>query len=222
MKISGETLSVLKNFASINTNMVFKPGSTISTMSSAKNIVAMATISEEIPNNFAIYDLNSLLALLTLMNDQEVSFGDNSLIITSSAGTFEYFYSNPELVVGGVKGIETHVVYEFKLTAEDIQTLMKAAAITSAPTISFTCKDSEVNIIVSDRKNESSNTFKKPIGTSFEPFDVFIAVENLKVIPEAYTVSVAKGPNEKGRFIRLDNESKDLKYWIAAEPGSVA
>jgi len=222
MKISGETLSVLKNFASINTNMVFKPGSTISTMSSAKNIVAMATISEEIPNNFAIYDLNSLLALLTLMNDQEVSFGDNSLIITSSAGTFEYFYSNPELVVGGVKGIETHVVYEFKLTAEDIQTLMKAAAITSAPTISFTCKDSEVNIIVSDRKNESSNTFKKPIGTSFEPFDVFIAVENLKVIPEAYTVSVAKGPNEKGRFLRLDNESKDLKYWIAAEPGSVA
>tara|TARA_R110002167_G_scaffold51702_28_gene149733 strand:- start:195 stop:863 length:669 start_codon:yes stop_codon:yes gene_type:complete len=222
MKISGETLSVLKNFASINTNMVFKPGSTISTMSSAKNIVAMATISEEIPNNFAIYDLNSLLALLTLMNDQEVSFGDNSLIITSSAGTFEYFYSNPELVVGGVKEIETHVVYEFKLTAEDIQTLMKAAAITSAPTISFTCKDSEVNIIVSDRKNESSNTFKKPIGTSFEPFDVFIAVENLKVIPEAYTVSVAKGPNEKGRFIRLDNESKDLKYWIAAEPGSVA
>ena len=222
MKISGETLSVLKNFASINTNMVFKPGSTISTMSSAKNIVAMATISEKIPNNFAIYDLNSLLALLTLMNDQEVSFGDNSLIITSSAGTFEYFYSNPELVVGGVKGIETHVVYEFKLTAEDIQTLMKAAAITSAPTISFTCKDSEVNIIVSDRKNESSNTFKKPIGTSFEPFDVFIAVENLKVIPEAYTVSVAKGPNEKGRFLRLDNELKDLKYWIAAEPGSVA
>ena len=121
-----------------------------------------------------------------------------------------------------MKEIETHVVYEFKLTAEDIQTLMKAAAITSAPTISFTCKDSEVNIIVSDRKNESSNTFKKPIGTSFEPFDVFIAVENLKVIPEAYTVSVAKGPNEKGRFIRLDNESKDLKYWIAAEPGSVA
>ena len=62
----------------------------------------------------------------------------------------------------------------------------------------------------------------KIVGTSFEPFDVFIAVENLKVIPEAYTVSVAKGPNEKGRFIRLDNESKDLKYWIAAEPGSVA
>jgi hypothetical protein len=222
MKFGNETLSILKNFASINTNIMFRPGSTISTISNAKNIFAKTTIKEDIPNEFAIYDLNSLLAMLTLIDGQEVEFTDKSLIISSDKGKFEYFYSNPEIVTAAPTSEIEHVsVYKFKLMAEDVQTVMKAAAITSAPTISITCKQQAVTLSVGDRKNETASSFKKNIGTSFDTFDAFIAVENLKVVPDAYEVSVAKTTNGKAKFLHFKHESKSLQYWIACEPGSV-
>lgn len=222
MKFGNETLSILKNFASINTNIMFRPGSTISTISNAKNIFAKTTIKEAIPNEFAIYDLNSLLAMLTLIDGQEVEFTDKSLIISSDKGKFEYFYSNPEIVTAAPTSEIEHVsVYKFKLMAEDVQTVMKAAAITSAPTISITCKQQAVTLSVGDRKNDTASSFTKNIGTSFDTFDAYIAVENLKVIPDAYEVSVAKTTNGKAKFLHFKHESKSLQYWIACEPGSV-
>jgi len=222
MKFSGETLSLLKNFASINTNIVFKQGDNIATISNAKNIFAKATIKESIPNEFAIYDLNSLLAMLTLMENQDVEFGDKSLIVTSDKGKFEYFYSNADIVTAAPTGEIEHVdVYKFKLMAEDVQMIMKAAAITGAPTISVTNKNQNVTLSVSDRKNDTASNFKKALGTAFDNFDVFIAVENLKVIPDAYEVSVAKTPNGKAKFLHFRNEGRQLQYWIACEPGSV-
>lgn len=222
MKFSNETLTLLKNFASINTNIIFKQGDVVSTISNLKNIFAKATIKEAIPNEFAIYDLNSLLAMLTLMENQDVEFSDKSLVVTSDKGRFEYFYSNPEIVTGAPSGEIEHVaVYRFNLKAEDIQMLMKAAAITGAPTVSVTCKNQTVEISISDRKNDTASNFKKVLGTSFENFDVFIAVENLKVIPDAYEVSVAKTQNGKAKFLHFKHESRQLQYWIACEPGSV-
>jgi hypothetical protein len=222
MKFSNETLAILKNFASINTNIIFKPGDTVSTISNAKNIFAKATIKESIPNEFAVYDLNSLLAMLTLMENQDITFGDKSLTVSSDKGKFEYFYSNPEIVTGAPSGEIEHVgVYKFKLMAEDVQMIMKAAAITGVPTISVTNKNQNVTLSVCDRKNDTASNFRKPLGTAFDDFDVYIAVENLKVIPDAYEVTVAKTPNGKAKFLHFKHESKQLQYWIACEPGSV-
>lgn len=222
MKFCSETLFLLKNFAAINTNIVFKPGDGIATISNAKNIFAKAVIKESLPNEFAIYDLNSLLAMLTLMDNQNVQFGDKSLTVTSDKGMFEYYYSNAEIVTAAPSGEIEHIdVYKFKLMAEDVQMIMKAAAITGAPTISVTNKNQNVTLSVSDRKNDTASSFKKALGTAFDSFDVFIAVENLKVIPDAYEVSVAKTPNGKAKFLHFRHESKQLQYWIACEPGSV-
>lgn len=222
MKFCGETLSLLKNFASINMNMVFTPGDTVKTLSNANSIFAKATIKEEIPNEFYIYDLNSLLAMLTLVENQEVEFGDKSLIISSEKGKFEYFYSSADIVKAPPAGeIEHTAVYSFTLTADDVQMIMKAAAITGAPTISVTNKNQNVVLSIGDRKNLSSSNFKKDLGTAFNDFDVFIAVENLKVIPDAYEVTVAKTPNGKAKFLHFKHMTRALQYWIACEPGSV-
>jgi hypothetical protein len=158
----------------------------------------------------------------TLTDNQEIEFGDKCIGITSPAGKFEYYYSNPEIVTAApTNEIEHADVYKFKVTAEDIQMIMKAAAITGAPTVSVTCKNQAVLLSVSDRKNDTASNFRKSLGTSFDDFDVFIAVENLKVIPDAYDITVAKTPNGKAKFLHFKHESRQLQYWIAAEPGSV-
>jgi hypothetical protein len=217
MQISKETIDVLKNFANVNSNILIRKGKTLSTISTAKNIFAKAVVTEDFPVEVPIYDLNSLLALLTLMENQNVEFGDKSLTISKDGGKFEYFYSNPSVIVAAPdKSIELDNHFQFKLSAEDVQMIVKAAAITSAPTISVVCRHQQVVLTIGDKKNDTANTYKKIIGPGLEDFECHIAVENFKVIPDAYTVTVSKK-----KFFHFKHETKSIEYFIAMEPDSV-
>lgn len=217
MQISKETIEVLKNFATINSNILIRKGKTLSTISTAKNIFAKADVVESFPEEIAIYDLNSLLALLTFMENQDVTFGQKSLTISKDNGKFEYFYSSPTVIVAAPDKdivIDTH--FQFKLTAEDVTMITKAAAITGAPTITLTAKDGKVNLIVGDKKVDTANTYKKNLGDCAETFDCHMAVENFKIVPDAYTVTISKK-----KAFHFKHETKPLTYFIAMEPDSV-
>ena len=217
MQISSETIQILKNFASINNSIVIRPGDIISTVANGTSIFARAQVAEHFPKEVLIYELGSLLALLTIKENQEVDFGDKSLTISKDGGQFEYFYAGPDIVKGAPSGtIEVDEYYKFKLTAEDVAMINKAAAITSAPHLSITCTDQTVTLSVHNRKNRSANNFKRTLGTGLENFDVFIAIENFKIIPDAYEVTVSRR-----NFIHLKHETKNLQYWIACDPDSV-
>lgn len=217
MQISNETVQVLKNFATVNNNILIRKGKTLSTISTAKNIFAKANVAEDFPQEVAIYDLNSLLALLTLMENQNIEFGEKSLIIEKNGGKFEYFYSSPTVIVSAPdKSIDVDNHYQFKLSAEDVNMIIKAAAITGAPTISVSSKDNKVTLTVGDKKNDTSNTYKSNIGSSENEFDCHMAVENFKIIPDAYTVTISKK-----KVFHFKHETKEIEYFIAMEPASV-
>jgi hypothetical protein len=216
MQISKETIDILKNFAGVNSNILIRKGKTLATISTAKNIFAKADVAEDFPEEVAVYDLNSLLALLTLMENQNVEFGDKSLTISKDNGKFEYFYSSPSVIVAAPdKSIEVDNHYQFKLTAEDVNMVMKAAGITGAPTITISSDGTTVTLTIGDKKNDTANTYKKVIGTSEHTFDCHMAVENFKVIPDSYTVTISKK-----KAFHFKHETKALEYFIAMEPDS--
>ena len=216
MQISKETIDILKNFAGVNSNILIRKGKTLATISTAKNIFAKADVAEDFPEEVAIYDLNSLLALLTLMENQDVEFGDKSLTISKDNGKFEYFYSSPSVIVAAPdKSIEVDNHYQFKLTAEDVNMVMKAAGITGAPTITISSDGTTVTLTIGDKKNDTANTYKKVIGTSEHIFDCHMAVENFKIIPNSYTVTISKK-----KAFHFKHETKALEYFIAMEPDS--
>jgi hypothetical protein len=215
MKISQATLGILKNFASINTNMLFRQGSTLATLSSGDNIFARAVVSEVFPREFAIYDLNSLLSLLTLDSDLDVEFEESALKVTTSAGVFEYFYANPQIIKAAPdKTIKIQEGYTFKLSQSDINMMLKAAAVVAAPVMSVVSKKGKVTLVLGDPKNDTANTFKRVIGEHDSDFNMMIDVERFKVIPEAYDVTINQ------RFFYLKSEARDLQYWLAVNPGS--
>ena len=114
MKISTGTLDVLKNFATINTNILVRQGNTLSTISTGKNIFARAELSESFPKEFAIYDLNSLLSLLTLMEDTNIDFQDESLKVSKGTSVFEYYYADPNIIVSAPdKTIDVDNFFQF-------------------------------------------------------------------------------------------------------------
>ncbi len=216
MQFSNETIQVLKNFAAINSNILIRKGKTLSTISTAKNIFAKADVTEDFPAEVAVYDLNSLLALLTLMENQNVEFGDKSLTISKDNGKFEYFYSSPTVIVAAPdKSIEVDNHYQFTLSSEDVNMIMKAAAITSAPTITISGKGDDVTLTIGDKKNDTANTYKKIIGKSEHSFDCHMAVENFKVVPDSYIVTISKK-----KAFHFKHETKALEYFIAMEPDS--
>ena len=217
MKLSKDTLEVLKNFATINTNILVREGTSVSTISTGKNIFAKAEVTEPFPKEFAVYDLNSLLSLLTVMEDTDVDFGDESLTVSKGNAKFEYYYADPNIIVSAPdKSIEVDNFFQFDLSKDDIDMILKAAAITAAPMLSVVGDGSEVVVTVGDPATPKSNSFKQVIGQTDKTFDARLAVENFKVVPSGYTVTLS----EK-KFMFLESSKGDLKYWLALERSSV-
>lgn len=216
MKISTGTLDILKNFATINTNILVRQGNTLSTISTGKNIFARAEISESFPKEFAIYDLNSLLSLLTLMEDTNIDFQDESLKVSRGTSVFQYYYADPNIIVSAPdKTIEVDNFFQFDITKDDVDMILKAAAITAAPMLSVVGKGGEVVVTVSDPSTPKSNSFRQVIGTTDKEFDARLAIENFKVIPLSYSVTLSQK-----KFMFLESSKGELKYWLALERSS--
>jgi hypothetical protein len=216
MKISQETVNILKNFATINTNLLFRAGNTVATINAPKSIFAKAQVKETFPKEVAIYDLNSLLQLLTFADDQEVEFGDKSLTITNDIGRFEYFYCDSSLIIAApTKDIEVDEVFKFSLTAKDVQTIIKTVGVLAAPTISIVGKNGKVTMKIGDRKNDTANSFNKVIGETESAFECNISSENFKLMQDAYECILSKK-----LFCQFKNAAGTMTYLVAMEPGS--
>ena len=218
MKISSQTLQVLKNFASINPNLLVKPGSVLSTISTNKNIFAKATVTEQFPASFAIYDMQQFLGVISIFDDPDFTFGENSVIVYSEGRSVEYVYANQEMVVAPSEGVAEKIAVKdpeitFDLTAQGLNEVIKATAILQLDKINVVSKDGIVSVVVADPKNPSSNKFSLKVnGTSTADLAMAFAAENLKLIAGDYKVNISS--NGVSSF---KNDKLNLEYFVAAD-----
>jgi len=222
MNLSNETVSVLKNFATINQNLVIKTGSSISTMSAMKNIVASAEVKEVFPTEFAIYDLNEFLAALSLFEKPSLDFKNDFVVMTENNTALKYWYSDPSVVTTVTKEItmpECEVNFSF---ANDLlSNVQKAAAVIGVPDMLLEGTDSGVaSLKVTDKKNATANDYAVKIDVNNQdgktlPYKFWFKVENLKLLSGTYDVSISS--KNISHFV---NANVDIKYWIALEPES--
>ena len=218
MKISSQTLQVLKNFASINPNLLVKPGSVLSTISTNKNIFAKATVTEQFPASFAIYDMQQFLGVISIFDDPDFTFGENSVTVSSEGRYVEYVYANQEMVVAPSEGVAEKIAVKnpeitFDLTAQGLNEVIKATAILQLDKINVVSKDGVVSVVVADPKNPSSNKFSLKVnGTSTADLAMAFAAENLKLIAGDYKVNISS--NGVSSF---KNDKLNLEYFVAAD-----
>lgn len=215
MKLSEHTISVLKNFASINQNLVIKQGKTLTTMSAMKNIIANATVTEDFPREFAIYDLNEFLAVISLFEKPELDFKDNFVIITGE-GTKDkvtYWYSDPSVVTTPQKEISMpSKEVSYTLSSNTLSDVQRAASVIGAPDMVL----ENGNLKVTDKKNGTANDYQTEVfDSNGSDYKFWFKVENLKIIPGTYDVEMS----EK-KISRFKNSKLDLEYFIALEPES--
>ena len=218
MKLSEKTLTVLKNFAGINNSILVKEGNQLRTISVAKNILAEADIDEEFPRQFGVYDLNQFLNGLSLHQDPELDFTEEShLNIREGKRRVKYFFADPQVIISppdkqiNLPSEDVH----FQLESTALDKLLKAAAVYQLPDLSVIGDKNEIRLVVRDKKNDTSNEYSIIVGETDKEFVFNFKVENIKIIPGAYDVSISSK-----LLSEFTNTKYDLKYYIALEPDS--
>ena len=225
MKLSNETVTVLKNFSTINQNLVIKSGNSISTMSAMKNIVAKAKVSEAFPRDFAIYDLNEFLAALSLFDNPDLDFKEDFVVVTedgSATKFLKYWYSDPSVVTTPSKEVTMpSCEVSFSLSSNILSDVQKAAAVIGVPDMVLEAMSVGKAILkVTDKKNDTANDYAVGIDVTNEdgkdlPYKFWFKVENLKLLAGSYNVGVSSK-----NISYFKNTNVDIEYWIALEPES--
>jgi len=221
MKLSEHTVEVLKNFATINQNLVIKEGNELTTMSAMKNIVAKAKVEESFEKEVAIYDLNEFLASISLFTSPILDFNEGFVTIreeNNPKNSLKYFYSDPSVVTSPNKTITMpSKEVSFKLNGENLNKLKRAAGVIQAPDLVLEKKNTDVFLTVKDKKNDTANTFSIDVDTVADgsDFKFYFKVENLKLMDGDYEVDISSK-----NISHLASSNKDVEYWVALEPES--
>lgn len=213
---SKNTLTILKNFSSLNSNLLVHPGNVIKTITPSKTGMAVATVEENFDVEFGIWDLNKFLGVISLFNNPTFAFGEKSVKIKNGGDSVvNYYYSEPRLLTYPTKDVNMPKVdISITLTEKNFNELQKAASVMQLPDLSFKSDDDDIVAMVSDLSDPTSNSYKVVVGSGdvLPDFLFNFKMENIKILPGDYKINFAK--NVVGEFI---HQSIPVKYWYAME-----
>ena len=213
MKLDARTVQILKNFASINGQMLFRPGNVISTIAASKSVFARANVSESIEREFGIYDLSRFLGTISVFNNPELALEDRYMTIKEGKRKINYTFTEPALLLAPPdKTIDMgDLIAEFQLSAEALQELMRASSILGLEYIVIQGDGTNISIELADVKNSTSDTYKVDLDPTDKEFRMVFKTEYFKFLSAVYTVQCS---TEKG-VVRF--ESDDIEYFVAQE-----
>ena len=218
MQLSSDTVAILKNFSDINQNILVKPGNTLQTISTLKNILAQADIKEKFESEFAIYNLPEFLRAYDLFDKSELKFnGAQNMVIKDANGrqSIKYYFADKSVVVSPTKTISMPDKYvTFTLKKENFNKLMRGVTTLNLPDIAVKGDGKEISIVAIDKKTPS-NDYSIVVGESDKKFTAYFKTENFKMIQDDYDVAISKA-----KISHFINKSKPIQYWIAIEPDS--
>ena len=216
--ISKSTIEVLKNFCSINKSIVIKPGNKVATLSINKNILAIADVEESFDTQISIYDLGVFLGGLSLFDSPKIDTTQSNYVTVSDQrgkSKTRFFYADPDIITQPPEkeiSIPSEDV-KFRLEAGVLQQLQRAASVYQLPDLCLFSDDGVMNLCVTDKKNDTSNSYSVEVGTSNEEFCYCFKVENLKLLAGDYNVTISK------QNVALF-QGECIKYFIALEPNN--
>lgn len=217
MKLSENTLNVLKNFATINQGIVFKTGSTLRTISKQQNVLAKFTVTESFDMDFAIYDLNRLLSVLSSLDSPELKIDSENIKIITNKSKATYGLSDATMVVSAPEKdiVIQNAEVKFLLTKDNLNQVLKLSVVLGLPNIVVRGNRKQISVAAIDVKNSDSDVFSIDVGDTDSEFEFIFITENFKMIPGDYNVEISS----KG-ISHFKSKKEPLEYWIATEIGS--
>ena len=222
MKLSNDTLNVLKNFGNINQGIYFKQGKVLKTVSSGKNILAEVTINEEIPTNFGVYNIHEFLSVISSHKETPTfEFSEKTAIIVGNKGRSKtkYRFCEPSMLSlppeNQIKMPDAEI--SFELSAEDFDWILRSASILGLPNIGVESDGAKIWVTTLDTANDAAHNDALEIKDgNNDKYRIIFKTENItKILPGAYDVRISS----KG-ISHFTNKKIPLQYWITTEAGS--
>jgi hypothetical protein len=212
MKLSENALNVLKNFSGINSGVVLNPGTMQRTMSVDKAILVEATLPDDIPSQFGIYDLSQFLGNITTLSNPELTFDEKSVMMDDGQIKLTYYSCSPNLInTPPDKKLEMKTqVAEFSLSNAALQKLLRVAAMNNLPMLTVIGENGKLSLKTHENSDTSNIARMDLADYDGEDFSVMFKTEHLKMIPDDYTVQI-------GPFAIFTNKDTSLKYFIAIQ-----
>lgn len=215
MKIDVNTMTILKNFAKINSSILINEGNTLKTVSPTKTIVGKAAVSTVFEQKFAIYDLNRFLTTLSLFKDPNLTFNEKNVTITDENKTLNYTYADENVII---KAPEKDIVLPsedvvLKITNDDMKDVEKALSVLGLPEIMINGDGNIVSLQAVDSKNPSGDVYSNEIGATDKAFKAIFKAENIKILPGDYDVTICSKGISRWK-------SDVVEYFIAVESTS--
>jgi len=221
MELSDTTMQVLKNYATINPNIVITEGSTVKTISVARNVLSTAELAEPFPASFGIYDLSEFLNVLSLVDQPRLKFEKDYVTVGDSTGrsSVKYFFSDPEMLTSPGKDINMpDAEVKFSLDTDTLGKVKRAAAALGHDEISISPTTGAIRLSVIDSKDATSNAFSIDVEGTYPEgvdFNFIMNVSNLKVINEDFAVNISKK-----LISQFKSQQSAIEYYIALEKSS--
>jgi hypothetical protein len=220
MELNDKTLAVLKNYATINPNVVINEGNVLKTISEAKNVLSSAELDDAFPKTFGIYDLNEFLNVLSLVDSPNLKFEDNYVLVSDGSGRtrIKYFYSDIDMLTVPSKDIimpEAEVSFSFD--RETLSRVKRAASVLGHTELSVSVINNVLSLSVVDQNDKTSNVFSIDVDGTYknENFNYVFNISNLKMIDDDYRVDISS--KLISHFV---NEQSGIQYWVALEKTS--
>lgn len=220
MQLNENTLSVLKNFASIQPNIVLSEGKTIKTIAEAKNVMAVANLDQSFDKTVGLYNLDEFLAVLGLVETPDLKFEEDYVTVTDANGLskVKYFYSDTGILTSPSKDIPMpEAEVKFDLNDKTLNKIRRAAGALGHEKMTITAAEGGVKLTVVDNTDSTSNAFEVVVPGTCESdnFTFVMNINNLKLIGGDYKVDVSS------RLIsQFKNQDVDVTYYIALEKSS--
>jgi len=215
MKLSENTLSVLKNFSAINSGIVLQKGNVQKTISPEKSILVEAELEDAIPEQFGIYDLNQFLGNVTTLGNPDLTFDDKAVMMNDGEIAFSYYSCSPNLIVSPPdKELKLKQVdVSFTLTNAILSKLLKLAAMNNLTHLSVVGKNGEIRLQTHEKANDTSNHASFKLNDyAGEDFSASFKTDNIKLIAGDYDVEI-----QLGAFAKFVSKNAKIKYFIALE-----
>lgn len=222
MKLTPHSELILRNFASINSNLFVRAGNYIKTKSPMAELVVEAELDVKFPREFGIFDMKQFLASVELIEDPSLDFGDRSVTIHNEMSSVKYNYADMDALnvyEGTPKIPDTKV--SFVLRKDQLDSLKKAASVLHHEDIAFINVDgklaAQVDTVNSMNKNVSRNSFNINLGIDVEgDFKYVVKLSQLVMIPGDYAVEFASGKRDHfAKFKLVDHPN--LTYWMGLQ-----
>lgn len=229
MKLSNTTVKILSNFAAINPGMIFNPGNIQYTISPLNTIVCKATLAEDFPQTFAIYDLEMMLKLYKTIDDAELEFGEDHLLIKNDREQIKFYYADSSVVVSPKKFPYNHddVVLSFPVDNDIIQKIKSLAnSATFFKHLKIHTKGTDICLALTNKESRERaiNQYMINVGQLDETFETdlefYIQMDSLKVLDGdcEFVISNLDRPNaDPVRILRIDNNTFNVQYWSALD-----